>query len=137
MAKARKEKETGVQKEETVKEKEVEVQREETAKETVAQPELTKEQKILNYIEAANGSEVGLVPFLKSLYPLAAYGEPAVYLQQGESKRLRVLLQTMKNEGKITLKDEAYLRLGSSFYADGDAKTKYYTLDNTKINVTK
>jgi hypothetical protein len=145
MARAKKEKEGNVQRDETVKEKELEVQMEEPAvKETVSQPEetaaqpvLTKEQKIINYIESAKGGDVDLVPFLKSLYPLAAYGEQAVYLSQGESKRLRVLLQAMKNEGKITLKDEGYLRLGTSFYADSDAKTKYYTLDNTKINVTK
>lgn len=99
--------------------------------------ELTVEQKIVNYIDGSNGTEVDLVPFLKSLYPTPYHGHPAQYLQQSESKRLRVLLSTMKSQNLIALKDESFMRLGAGYYTDGDTKTKHYTIENLKIIATK
>lgn len=105
--------------------------------ENVYHEEPTKEQKIINYVSASNTEKVDLVPVLKSLYPLATFSEPAVWQHQGEAKRLRVMLEQMVADGKITMYDENYKKLGHHFYGETDTKTKYHTLDSVKIIAVK
>lgn len=105
--------------------------------EAVYHEEPTKEQKIINYISGAKNEKVDLVPLLKSLYPMASHNEPAMYHHQGEAKRLRVLLEKMVAEGKLTMLDEGYDKLGRNFYQGDDPKTKFHTLDSVKIIAVK
>lgn len=105
--------------------------------ESVYHEEPTKEQKIINYVSGAKSEKVDLVPLLKSLYPMASHNEPAIYHYQGEAKRLRALLEKMVAEGKITMLDEGYEKLGRNFYSDNDPKTKFHTLDSVKIIAVK
>lgn len=97
----------------------------------------TKDQQIINYIAGSKTGQVDLVPFLKSLYPLATHSEPAMYKHQNESKKLRIMLQDMAAQGKITMVDDNYLQLGKPFYSENDPKTKYHTIDSVKIVAVK
>ncbi len=105
--------------------------------ENVYKEEPTKEQKIINYVANSQTQNVDLVPLLKSLYPLVSHSEPAMYKHQNESKRLRVMLQRMVAEGTLVMLDEQYLKLGTHFYADGDTRTQYHTIDSVKIIAVK
>lgn len=98
--------------------------------------ELTEEQKIMEYIDNHNSDKVDLAPVIKSLYPMPTQSAPAVYLQQGESKRLRGLLGKMKADGSISI-DDSYLKLGSFYYVDGDTKTKYHNIETVKVIASK
>ncbi len=104
--------------------------------EAVNKEEPTKEQKIINYIAGSKTQSVDLVPLLKSLYPIASHTDSATYRNQGEAKRLRVMLERMVAERQITMLDDSYQKLGKHFYGE-DTKTQFHTLDSVKIIAVK
>ncbi len=104
---------------------------------TVTYEEKTEQQRILDYISNSHSDKVDLAPLLKSLYPLPSYSEPAIYLQQGESKRLRGVLIDMAAKGEVVFEDETYLKLGKNHWLDADAKTKSWNIDTLKIVAKK
>jgi len=103
----------------------------------VVTEEVSEEQRLLDYISNAHSERVELNPFLKSLYPLPTFQQPALWLDKGESKRIKMLLGKMQSENKISLVDDGYKKLGSFYYADGDTKTKHYNLDSVRIFALK
>lgn len=97
----------------------------------------TEEEKILSFIDSRSSGEIKLNPFLKSLYPLPSLAEPAKYLQMGESRRLRGLLDKMQSEGKIKLADDRYKSLGDGYYVGVEHKLAHYNLEDVEIVVKK
>lgn len=99
--------------------------------------ELSKEEKIINFLESRGDGEFVINDFLKSLYPIPTYNMPAEYLRQGESKALKGLLTKMQAEGKISFVDNSYQKLGQFYYEGGDTQTKHYNILNVKIIAKK
>lgn len=99
--------------------------------------ELSKEEKIINFLESRGDGEFVINDFLKSLYPTPTYNMPAEYLRQGESKALKGLLTKMQAEGKIAFVDNSYQKLGQFYYEGGDTQTKHYNILNVKIIAKK
>lgn len=99
--------------------------------------ELSKEEKIINFLESRGDGEFVINDFLKSLYPTPTYNMPAEYLRQGESKALKGLLTKMQAEGKISFVDNSYQKLGQFYYEGGDTQTKHYNILNVKIIAKK
>ena len=95
--------------------------------------ELSKEERIINFLESRGDGEFVINDFLKSLYPVTTYNMPAEYLRQGESKALKGLLTKMQAEGKISFVDNSYQKLGQFYYEGGDTQTKHYNILNVKI----
>jgi len=98
--------------------------------------EKTEEQKIVDYIANSHSDRIELAPILRSLYPVVSFAEPAKYLQQSESKRLKGLLAKMKSDGLITLESDSYLKLGQ-FYYDHETKTRHWDINKVKIVAIK
>lgn len=95
---------------------------------------LSFEDRIVKFLESRNGGFVKVNDFLKSLYPLVKFNEPALYLNQGESKKLRVLLSAMQSNGKLQILNNQHLKLGAFHYPDPTTmKTEYYNLSNVSI----
>jgi len=90
--------------------------------------ELSMEEKIVNFFNSREAGTVKMNDFLKSLYPLPKFNEPAEYLRQGRSKELKGILTKLQAEGKILLADNNHLKLGSFYYTDGDTQTKYHNI---------
>lgn len=99
--------------------------------------ELSKEERIINFLESRNDGEFVINDFLKSLYPTPTYNMPAEYLRQGESKALKGLLTKMQAEGKISFVDNSFQKLGQFYYEGSDTQTKHYNILNVKILVKK
>lgn len=99
--------------------------------------ELTDEEKLLNFIAGSVSNPVDIIPLLRSLYPMPNFQQPAAYLNNGESKKIKGLLDKMIKEGKLLLTDNTYLRLGS-FYHDGEQQvTKHHNINTLKIFANK
>ncbi len=99
--------------------------------------ERTDEEKLLAYIANSHSEKIELNPFLKSLYPLPSFGVPPVYLQIGESKRMKLMIGNMVAKNLILVIDSSYLKLGSFYYAENDTKTRHHNLDTIKIYAVK
>lgn len=99
--------------------------------------ELSKEERIINFMDTRSDGEVKMNDFLKSLYPLPTSSSPAAYLRQGESRSLRGLLTKMQQEGKILFADSQYRKLGDFYYVDGDTETKYHNILTVQIVAKK
>jgi len=99
--------------------------------------EKTEEQKIVDYVANSNSEKVDLTPVIKSLYPMATFSEPAKYLQQLESKRLKALIGKMKSEGNLVLENDSYMNLGSPYWIGSDPKTRYHSIESIKIVAVK
>lgn len=99
--------------------------------------ELSNEQKILNYIEDKSG-EIRLNEFLKSLFPMPKNGEPFQWLQQGISRTLRGMLETMQANNQLTIVDNKHRLLGQSYYPDSTTgKQQHHNLNTVIISVKK
>jgi hypothetical protein len=98
---------------------------------------LSEEERLLSYIANSHSEKIELNPFLKSLYPLPTFGLPPVYLQIGESKKIRVMLGDMQLKSLISLTDDSYKRLGSFYHEGTDQTTKHWNLDTLKIYAVK
>ncbi len=103
----------------------------------IPQEEKTDEQKVLDYVANSHSEKVDLTPLIRSLYPVASFAEPAKYLQQQESKKIKNLIGKLKFEGRLVLENDSYLKLGSPYWHDSDPKTRHYTVDSVKIIAIK
>lgn len=99
--------------------------------------ELTIEQKITNYLNDKEG-ELKINDFLKSLFGVPKFNEPAQWLLQGNSKYLRSVLESMQASGYITIKDNRHRLLGQFYYPDtATGKQQHYNLNTIEIIVKK
>jgi hypothetical protein len=97
----------------------------------------TPEEKIVEFLERnANGKPVRINEVLKSTFPPPKWPEPAGWLSQPESKRIKGMLAKMEADGLIKL-EEAYKRLGGFFYNGSDPKTLFHTIENVPIYASK
>lgn len=102
-----------------------------------ASTEQTIEEKIVAFIDNETGNRVKLNDFLKSLYKVPTFSEPAQWLHQSESKYLRSVLDNMNKNGLIVLENERYLLLGKSYYPMPDQRQKHYTIAEIEIYCKK
>jgi len=99
--------------------------------------ELSMEQKILNFIESRQPGEIRMNDFLKSLFPVPKFGEPPLWTQKGESKRLRIVLDELQKQRLIQVVNNMHLKLGQ-FYHEGETQqTKHHNLNTVTIVVKK
>lgn len=99
--------------------------------------DLTMEQKILNFIESRQPGEIRMNDFLKSLFPVPKFGEPPLWTQKGESKRLRIVLDELQKQRLIQVVNNMHLKLGQ-FYHEGESQqTKHHNLNTVTIVVKK
>jgi hypothetical protein len=73
--------------------------------------------------------------FLKSLYEIPKFNEPPVYMNKGEMKRLRKLLDTMQANGDLEVK--GHEKLGTHYYEGEQQYTKFYHIGNLTIEAKK
>jgi len=100
-------------------------------------PELSMEDKILNFIDSRPDGEIKMNDFLKSLYPLPKFNEPAVYLQQAKAKELKGVLAKLESDGKVSFVGNGHTKLGKFYYEGNDTVTKYHNILTTQIVVKK
>lgn len=95
------------------------------------------DQKIINFVESRDG-EIKMNDFLKSLYGVPKFGEPATWLSQRASKELRAILSKLSNEGFISIVSNAHMKLGTFYYPDSTTgKTAYHNLNTVSIICVK
>lgn len=100
---------------------------------TESNEELSMEDKIIIFVESRNG-EIKLNDFLKSLYGVPKFGEPAAWISQQASKGLRATLSKLSNEGVLNIVSNAHMKLGTFYYPDSvTAKTEYHNLNTVQI----
>lgn len=81
------------------------------------------------FLAKKKGTTVRLNDFLKSLYPVPVMGARPRWEDQGEMKRLRVLLANYSATGKIEVSNNLYQQLGTFYYGESaDPVTKYHNL---------
>lgn len=81
------------------------------------------------FLAKKKGTTVRLNDFLKSLYPVPVIGARPRWEDQGEMKRLRVLLANYSATGKIEVSNNLYQQLGTFYYGESsDPVTKYHNL---------
>jgi hypothetical protein len=94
-----------------------------------ADVKLSNEERLLAFISKRSGQTIKLNDFLKSLYPLPVLGAPPLWKDQGNNKRLRVLLEKLQAEKKIEITANTHLRLGRPYFDnDQNPVTKYYDI---------
>lgn len=96
---------------------------------------LSFEERIESFLEGKYGT-IKLNDFLKSLYPLPKFNEPPVWLQQGEMKRLRVILDNMQSHGRIKIVNNIHSRLGTFYYEGEQQFARHYNLNTITVEVT-
>jgi hypothetical protein len=94
------------------------------------------EQKIVAFLEDKKDF-VKLNDFLKSLYPIPKMGEPPAYLDKGEMKRMRILLDNMQFHGKLEIKNNGHGQLGNHYYEGEQQYAKFYHIGNLTIEAKK
>lgn len=96
--------------------------------------EAKMDEKIVKFLKSKHtGEYIKINDFLKSLYPAKKGNEPPVWDNQGESKRLRVLLDTMKSHGMIDIQGNRHSILGTTHYVGVEHFAKPHTLNTTDI----
>lgn len=99
--------------------------------------ELSMEQKIINFIESRPSGEIRMNDFLKSMFPVPKFGEPPLWMNKGENKRLRLVLEDLQRKGYVNFISNTHLKLGQ-FYHDGDGQhTKHYNLGTINLVAKK
>jgi hypothetical protein len=93
---------------------------------------LSFEERIEAFIEDKK-EYVKLNDFLKSLYPIPKFNEPPVYINKGEMKRMRILLDNMQSHGKIEIKDNGHGKLGNHYYEGEQQYAKFHHIGNLTI----
>lgn len=109
--------------------------KEEPAPLVVNTEEKSMEEKIVEFLDSREG-DVKMNDFLKSLYPVPQFNHPPKYLEQGTSKYLKMILEKMQSEGKITIVNNLHRRLGEHWY-DQDGRTQRYNLSTMQIVAKK
>jgi len=106
----------------------------EYAKPAPKQEDLSMEEKLMKFLQARGSGYFKVNDFLKSLYPITKFNEQPNWLGQGESKRLRNMLETMRMNGQIKISNDMHRRLGTFHYPDTTTlKTDYYNLNNVPL----
>jgi hypothetical protein len=101
-------------------------------------PELPIEERILNFIVSRGVFNVKMNDFLKSLSGPPKPNEPIAYLDHGNSRYLRHILDQMCKKGEITIENNSHHQLGNHHYPDSTTgKTAYYNLNDVLIIATK
>lgn len=96
--------------------------------------EAKMDDKIVGFIKKkGTGDYIKINDFLKSLYPVKKSNEPQAWDNQGESKRLRVLLDNMQSHGMIDIRNNTHAQLGTTFYVGNEQFAKNKTLNNVDI----
>lgn len=104
----------------------------------VIKEDLSMEEKIINFIDSREFGGIRINDFLKSLYPIQKGNTPPIWLQQAKSKELRVLLDKMQDEGKISIINNKHKLLGTHYYPDTTTmKTHYHNLNTVILEVKK
>lgn len=99
--------------------------------------DLPMEQKIENFLEGKDGF-VRANDFLKSLFGIPKFNEPAQWLQQGNSKLLKATLEKMVANNDIVVKDNRHRLLGQPYYPDTTTgKQQHRNLNNVEILIKK
>lgn len=100
------------------------------------QEELSMDQKIVQFVDSMD-SDVKLNDFLKSLFPIKS-NEPPRWQLQGNSRKLRGLLEDMVNKGQIVILNNTHRRLGDCYYPDNTTgKAEHYNLNTMPIVAKK
>jgi len=104
----------------------------------ISNEELTNEEKLLKFLESRDKGEIKLNDFLKSLYGVPKYNEPALWLKQSSSKEIRNMLDKLNKQGDYQVVNGNHLRLGAFYYPDTTTmKTEYHNLNTVPISVVK
>lgn len=94
------------------------------------------DEKIIMFLESRDG-EIRMNDFLKSLFDVPKFGEPPLWMNKGENKRLSLILQDIQGKGYCTFISNSHLKLGQ-FYHDGeDQRTKHHNLGTVNIIAKK
>lgn len=100
--------------------------------------DLSMEEKIINFIDSRESGNIKINDFLKSLYPIPNGNTPPVWVNQAKSKELRVLLDKMQHERKISIINNKHKLLGTFYYPDVTTmKTCYHNLNTVIIEIKK
>lgn len=98
--------------------------------------DLSVEEKIIKFLDSREG-EIRMNDFLKSLFDVPKFGEPPLWMNKGENKRLSLILQDIQGKGYCTFISNSHLKLGQ-FYHDGeDQRTKHHNLGTVNIIAKK
>ena len=97
----------------------------------------TMEASILKYLESKGEGEHLLNDFIKSLFPIPKFNEPAIYLTQENSRYIRHVLENMQMEGKISIVNNLHRRLGAHWYEPETNIAKRHNLSTVKIVAKK
>lgn len=97
----------------------------------------TMEASILKYLESKGEGEHLLNDFIKSLFPIPKFNEPAIYLTQENSRYIRHVLENMQMEGKISIVNNLHRRLGAHWYEPETHIAKRHNLSTVKIVAKK
>jgi len=99
--------------------------------------DISMEQLIIDFLNGRTG-EIKMNDFLKSLFPIPAFGAPPTWNNQGASKLLKNTLDGMVREGKIKIKNDMHRRLATFYYPDNNSgKTEYHTIGSVSIIAQK
>ena len=107
----------------------------EESKERVADD--TMEASILKYLDSKGEGGHLLNDFLKSLFPIPKFNEPAIYLTQENSRYIRHVLDNMQLESKISIVNNSHRKLGAHWYEEGTGVAKKHNLLTVKIVAKK
>lgn len=107
----------------------------EESKERVADD--TMEASIVKYLDGKGEGEHLLNDFLKSLFPIPKFNEPAIYLTQENSRYIRHVLENMQLECKINIVNDLHRKLGEHWYEPETGIAKRHNLSTVKIVAKK
>ncbi len=97
----------------------------------------TMEASILKYLDSKGEGDHLLNDFLKSLFPIPKFNEPAIYLTQENSRYIRHVLDNMQLESKISIVNNSHRKLGAHWYEEGTGVAKKHNLLTVKIVAKK
>ena len=97
----------------------------------------TMEASIVKYLDGKGEGEHLLNDFIKSLFPIPKFNEPAIYLTQENSRYIRHVLDNMQLESKISIVNNSHRKLGAHWYEEGTGVAKKHNLLTVKIVAKK
>lgn len=106
-------------------------------KRDIVNDERSMEQKITDFLDSREGSDIKLNDFLKSLFGVPKFNEPPNWLSQGASKQLRVLLGDMQTKGLISISNNMHTKLGTFYYDGNSPVTLYHSLNTVPLVAKK
>lgn len=106
-------------------------------KEVKADSELSMEDNIIKFVEENPLNRFKLNEFLKSLYGVPKWNEPAKWDNQREGKVLAALLDKLQKQGYFNVESGKHLLLGKSYYTVPDQRQMHHTLNTVEIFVKK